>query len=126
MTRALAISLLTTVFISGCQYSKPDYVRMILPADLNHLLQKQDILLVDVHTPEQKHIKGTDLFIPYDEVEHYQDKLPKDKAKPIYLYCRRGPMANAAARSLHEIGYTNLNNLEGGTLAWAKLGLPFQ
>jgi rhodanese-related sulfurtransferase len=126
MTRVLAIGLLTTVFLSGCQHSKPDYVQLISPADLNQLLQKQDVFLVDVHTPEQKHIKGTDLFIPYNEVERYQGKFPKDKATPIYLYCMSGPMANEAARSLHKIGYTNLNNLEGGTMAWARLGLPFQ
>lgn len=99
---------------------------MVTAADLNKLMQQQDIFLVDVHTPQQRHIKGTDLFIPYDEIEKYQDKLPKDKNTPIYLYCKSGPMANAAARSLHELGYSNLTNLEDGVNAWQKAGFAFQ
>lgn len=114
------------LFISGCQFQKPDYLKLVTATDLNKLMQQQDIFLVDVHTPQQKHIKGTDLFIPYDEIEKYQDKLPKDKNTPIYLYCRSGRMANAAAKSLYELGYTNLTNLEDGVIAWQKAGFTVQ
>jgi len=99
---------------------------MITATELNRIMQNEDILLVDVHTPEQQHIKGTDLFIPYNEIDKYKDKLPKDKNTAIYLYCAGGPMGNAAARSLHEIGYPNLFNLEGGAKAWQKAGLGFE
>ena len=84
------------------------------------------IVLIDVHTPEQQHIKGTDLVIPYNEIEKYQDKLPKDKNTAIYLYCQGGPMGEAAAKSLYELGYRNLYNLEGGAKAWRKAGLDFE
>jgi rhodanese-related sulfurtransferase len=114
------------LFISGCQFQKPDYLKIVTAPDLNKLMQQQDIFLVDVHTPQQQHIKGTDVFIPYDEVEKYQDKLPKDKNTAIYLYCKSGRMANAAAKSLHELGYTDLTNLEDGVNAWQKAGFAFQ
>ncbi|TAN68946.1 MAG: rhodanese-like domain-containing protein [Methylobacter sp.] len=112
--------------VTGCGFQKPDYLKMISAPELNRIMQNADIFLVDVHTPEQQHIKGTDLFIPYNEIEKYQDKLPKDKNTVIYLYCEGGPMGNAAARSLHELGYTNLLNLEGGAKAWRKAGLGFE
>lgn len=99
---------------------------MITAPELNRIMQNEDVFLVDVHTPEQQHIKGTDLFIPFNEIEKYQDKLPNDKNTAIYLYCEGGPMGNAAARSLHELGYLNLINLEGGTKAWRKAGLDFE
>ena len=89
-------------------------------------MQNEDIFLVDVHTPEQQHIKGTDLFIPYNKIETYKDKLPQDKNTPIYLYCEGGPMGNAAAKSLYELGYRNLFNLEGGAKAWRNAGLDFE
>ncbi|MGZ4969010.1 MAG: rhodanese-like domain-containing protein [Methylobacter sp.] len=118
--------LLFIFILNGCTYQQPDYLKIISPAELNQLMQHEDIFLVDVHTPEQKHIKGTDLFIPYNEVEKYKDKLPADKSTAIYLYCEGGPMGNAAARSLHELGYSNLSNLEGGAKAWRKAGLGFE
>lgn len=99
---------------------------MITATELNRIIQNEDIFLVDVHTPEQQHIKGTDLFIPYNEIEQYKDKFPKDKNTAIYLYCEGGPMGNAAARSLYDLGYRNLSNLEGGTKAWRQAGLGFE
>ncbi|MDD5631307.1 MAG: rhodanese-like domain-containing protein [Methylococcales bacterium] len=107
-------------------FQKPDYLKMITPTELNQVMQKEDIVLIDVHTPEQQHIKGTDLVIPYNEIEKYQNKLPKDKNTAIYLYCQGGPMGEAAAKSLYELGYRNLFNLEGGAKAWRKAGLDFE
>ncbi len=118
--------LAAILVLTGCMFQKPDYVKMITATDLNRLMQKQDIFLVDVHIPEQQHIKGTDLFVPYNEIEKYKDKFPKDKNTPIYLYCEGGPMGNAAARSLYELGYHNLTNLEGGAKAWRKHGFAFE
>ena len=99
---------------------------MITATELNQIMQNEDIFLVDVHTPEQQHIKGTDLFIPYNAIEQNKDKLPEDKNTAIYLYCEGGPMGNAAARSLNELGYRNLINLEGGANAWRKKGFEFE
>jgi len=112
--------------VTGCTFQKPDYLKAITATELNRIMQNEDIFLVDVHTPEQRHIKGTDLFIPYNEIEKYKDKFPQDKNRAIYLYCESGPMGNAAARSLYELGYRNLINLEGGTKTWRKSGLDFE
>lgn len=120
-------SLVLIVFVTtACNFLQPDYLKVITAAELNQVMQSEDVFLVDVHTPKQKHIKGTDLFIPYNEVENFKDKLPKDKNTAIYLYCEGGPMGNAAARSLHDLGYSNLINLDGGANAWRKVGLAFE
>ena len=112
--------------MAGCGLQPPDYVTMISPDQLKGLMQKQDIFLVDVHTPEQRHIKGTDAFIPFDQVEKYTSQLPQDKSAPIYLYCESGRMANTAAATLHQMGYAHLSNLEGGAKAWRAAGFDLQ
>lgn len=118
--------LFSIVIMAGCQFLSPNYLHGISATELNQVMQKEDVFLVDVHTPEQHHIKGTDLFVPYNEIEKYQDKFPRDKNTAIYLYCESGPMGNAAARTLHELGYRNLYNLEGGADAWRKQGLDLE
>ena len=121
------LPLIAFIFIvAGCSFQQPDYLKVITATELNQIMQNEDIFLVDVHTPEQQHIKGTDLFIPYNEIKKYKDKLPKDKNTAIYLYCEGGPMGNAAAKSLYELGYRNLFNLESGAEAWRKAGLDFE
>lgn len=119
--------IIAFVFLmAGCAFQQPDYLKVVTVPELNQIMQREDIFLVDVHTPEQRHIKGTDVFIPYDQIEQYKDRLPKDKNAAIYLYCESGRMGNAAARSLHELGYRNLTNLEGGAKAWRKAGLDLE
>ncbi|WP_432740877.1 rhodanese-like domain-containing protein [Methylobacter sp. G7] len=125
--KKLLYSIIAIIFIvAGCAFQQPDYLKVITATELNRIMQQEDIFLVDVHTPEQQHIKGTDLFIPYNEIEKYKDKFPTDKNTVIYLYCEGGPMGNAAARSLYELGYRNLFNLDGGAKAWRKAGLDFE
>lgn len=120
-------AIITIIFLlNGCQFQKPDYLKMLIPVELHQIMQNEDIFLVDVHTPQQRHIKGTDLFMPYNEIEKYQDKLPQDKNSPIYLYCEGGPMGNAAAKTLHELGYQNLFNLDGGARAWKRANFEFE
>lgn len=112
--------------VTACQFQSPDYLNLVTASELSQIMQNEDIFLLDVHTPEQRHIKGTDLVIPYNEIETYQNKLPQNKNTAIYLYCEGGPMGNAAARSLYALGYRNLHNLEGGANAWSKNGFEFE
>ena len=125
---ALTLSLLLflSLILSSCMFSKPDYLNMISPQALHQVTEEGDIFLVDVHIPEQHHIKGTDLFAPFYKIEKYINKFPKNKEAPIYIYCKSGPMGNAAARSLFKTGYTNLYNLEGGAENWIKAGYPVE
>lgn len=118
--------ILVFIFITGCDLQNPDYLQGINPIELNKIIQNENIYLVDVHIPQQRHIKGTDLFVPYNEIEKYKDRFPKDKNTVIYLYCEGGPMGKVAARSLHELGYSKLINLEGGTNAWQRAGFKVE
>jgi rhodanese-related sulfurtransferase len=127
MTMKRLFPILALLFVgTGCDAQSPDNLKEIPPTELNRIMQGQDIFLVDVHTPEQRHIKGTDRFIPYDQIEKFKDQLPQDKDAPIYLYCESGRMARTAAKALNALGYRNLFNLDGGEAAWRKSGLPLE
>jgi len=89
----------------------------VMLADTN-----SDVTLVDVHTPEQAHIPGTDAFIPYETIADRKDALPENLETPIVVYCRSGSMSTTAAETLISLGYRNVYNLEGGTNAWKANG----
>jgi len=92
--------------------------------DLNAMLKVKDFTLVDVHIPEQVHVPGTDAFIPFNEIDQRINELPQDRNAKIVLYCRSGSMSQTAAKTLIEMGYTNVYNLVGGLNAWLAAGLP--
>lgn len=86
------------------------------------MMEEQEFPLVNVHIPYEGEIEGTDLFIPYNEIEQNLDQLPADKDARIVLYCRSGSMSAEASRMLVELGYTDVWNVDGGMIAWRNSG----
>jgi phage shock protein E len=93
-------------------------------AVLSRMLAKKEFLLVNVHIPYEGEIAGTDLALPFNEVEANLARLPTDKSTPVVLYCRSGSMSRIAARTLVRLGFTNVWNLDGGMIGWQEAGYP--
>lgn len=89
-------------------------------------MPQKGFTLVNVHTPFEGRIKGTDLEIPYNEIDKALARLPKAKNSPIVLYCRSDRMSEIAARRLVELGYTRVFNVVGGMVAWEEAGYPLE
>lgn len=85
-------------------------------------LEHKDFTLLNVKTPYIGEIRGTDLYIPYDQLAARAAELPADKAAPIVVYCRTGNESAIAAQTLLDLGYTNIENLDGGMTAWTASG----
>ncbi|MDP2743937.1 MAG: rhodanese-like domain-containing protein [Dehalococcoidia bacterium] len=98
--------------------------RDIAPAKLREMLEKKDFTLVNVHIPYEGEITGTDLFVPYNQMEQNITRLPADKGARIVLYCRSGSMSTAASKTLVRLGFTNVWNLTGGMIEWKRQGYP--
>jgi sulfur-carrier protein adenylyltransferase/sulfurtransferase len=56
--------------------------------------------------------------------QRIEDKVP-EKDAAVVLYCAGGTRSALAARSLADLGYTNVLSLEGGFSAWKRAGLDF-
>ena len=99
---------------------------MITVSELQELMDSEEFTFVNVHIPLEGNISNTDAEIPFDEIENYLDLLPEDKDEKIVIYCRSGSMGDTASKTLVDLGYTNVSNLEGGYNAWNANGLPFE
>jgi rhodanese-related sulfurtransferase len=86
------------------------------------MLAKKDFTLLNVKTPYIGEIAGTDLYIPYSDLAARASQLPIDKGARIVVYCRSGNESAIAAQTLIDLGYTNIDNLDGGMNAWTASG----
>jgi len=94
----------------------------ITPDTLASTLPAKDFTLLNVKTPYMGEIAGTDLYIPYNQLAARAAELPRDKSAKITVYCRSGNESAIAAQTLIDLGYTNINNLDGGMTAWTASG----
>ncbi len=123
----LIISILSVVLLAGCAaQSTTSYKHIDAPKLKKWLDENKDIFLVDVHIPEQQHIKDTDAFIPFNEVKQNASKFPKDKNATVVVYCAGGHMGDTAAQYLIELGYKEVYNLDRGMADWLSKNYPLQ
>lgn len=133
--KTVLLCLAMVVILSGCQ-SQPvtgksitigdGSYKSIVPAELSGMLENKDFVLVNVHIPLAGNIAGTDIAIPYNEIEQNLSQLPADKTAKIVLYCRSGRMSQIAAEKLVSLGYTNVWDLKGGMVDWEQAGYPLE
>lgn len=98
----------------GSSYGKVSVIQ------LKSMLENKDFLLINVHIPLAREIPGTDLAIPYNQIEANLSLLPEDRKAKIVLYCAMGPMSDIAAQTLVELGYTDVKTLNGGMMTWER------
>ena len=82
-----------------------------------------DIREADEHS--QGVIPGA-IHIPRGYLELRAEKTISDRAAPVVVYCASGTRSLLAARSLGELGYTNVRSLAGGFSAWKRNGLAWE
>jgi adenylyltransferase/sulfurtransferase len=95
--------------------------------EARRMLEQPGTVLVDVREGDewrQGHIPQA-VGIPRGFLElRVEEKVP-DRKTPIIVQCASGTRSLLAARTLRELGYENVYNLNGGFNAWKDRGLPF-
>jgi rhodanese-related sulfurtransferase len=113
--------LLILLSISLSLFAGDSTIRTMSAEELGKKLAgKGRPLVVDVREIEEfdaGHIDGA-LLKPLGSIE----ALGVDKQRDIVLVCRSGRRSGIAYEKLAALGYRSLWNLEGGMLAWQKLG----
>jgi molybdopterin/thiamine biosynthesis adenylyltransferase/rhodanese-related sulfurtransferase len=85
-------------------------------------------VVIDVREKDeyvQGYIPGA-LWISRGLLEQKIEDAVPDRATPIVLYCASGNRSAMAARSLQQLGYTDVASMAGGFTAWKRSGLPWK
>ena len=91
------------------------------------LSNDEDIILLDIRTEDEYqagHIQGAQWF-PRGKLEYYVQDLIKDPESRVVLYCRTGGRSALATLTMHDMGYINVVDLNGGFKEWVAEGNTF-
>jgi len=96
------------------------------PAELKKRLDAgEPVVVIDVRDPDEYRdgsIEGA-ANISRGFLEFRVGTAAPEPTTPIVLYCQTGLRSMLAAKALHDLGYTNVVNLQGGFQRWAQSGL---
>jgi len=71
---------------------------------------------------EQGHLPNA-VLVPRGNLESRIERIAPDKSTPVVLYCAVGARSAFAAKTLSELGYTDVHSLAGGIEDWKRDGL---
>ena len=83
-----------------------------------------ETMVLDVREPEeyeQGHMPGA-INLPQADLASRLDEFPRHR--PLTLICRSGARSLRAAQFLRQVGFEQVTNVQGGTLAWRAAGKP--
>jgi rhodanese-related sulfurtransferase len=58
--------------------------------------------------------------------EDWRDSRLADRSRPLVTTCILGPLGALGGKLLHDMGFSNVQILEGGVQAWIEAGLPVE
>jgi sulfur-carrier protein adenylyltransferase/sulfurtransferase len=64
------------------------------------------------------------VHIPRGSLESRIERAAPDRSTPILVYCASGARSAFATKTLEEMGYASVVNLDGGIVEWKRSGLP--
>ncbi len=109
----------------------------VSPQEVQQRMQQNpQMLVVDVREPES--LAGTGIApgamnVPLGVLPIKADReLPaemrderlQDRDQPVVVTCMRGGQAALGAKTLKDMGFTNVSYMEGGMTGWNEAGLP--
>lgn len=102
-------------------------IREVGVEDVQARLGDEGVTLVDTRQRDEI-VEGTiegSLAIPRGLLELELPKQVSDRDRELILFCAGGTRSALAAKSLEELGYTNVSSMAGGFGRWKQAGAPF-
>ena len=111
-------------------------VVMLTPEQAKEIIDREDVLLIDVGEEWQLSERGTipgarnitrgELEIKADTEEERRDPALGDRQQKIILTCGGGGKATLSAGALQEMGFTDVSVIQGGCRGWQKAGYALE
>ena len=119
------ISLIASVLLlAGCSSSASGVTNMNV-SEFSKKITEAGVITVDVRTPGEfmtGHIEGAQ-NIDFESGNFENEISTLDKNGTYAVYCRSGNRSGQAVAIMHDAGFHNVYNLNGGIIDWTNSGM---
>lgn len=103
-------------------------VRVVAPEEAAATIADapDDLVILDVRTQEEfdeGHIEGA-VMLDFYRDDFAEELATFDRDVPYVLYCRSGNRSQQARQLMEDLGFTSVEDIDGGIVGWQDAGLP--
>ena len=124
---AMVVLLLVTACSSG---SDTATIELVSPADAAQVIEDDPagLVVLDIRTPEEFNEARLADSVNVDFYDaDFADQLDAlDKDDPYVMYCRSGNRSSEAIKTMKDLGFVEVYEIDGGIVNWYDSGFPVE
>lgn len=118
------IAVISTLLLVGCSTTMAGATNMNV-SEFSNKITEAGVVLLDVRTPgeiAEGYIEGAQ-NIDFQSGNFENEIAVLDKNVTYAVYCRSGNRSGQAAKIMHDAGFHDVYNLDGGVIDWTSEGM---
>lgn len=123
MKKVIAL-IASVLLLAGCSSNAAAVTNMTV-SEFSKKITEAGVITVDVRTPGEfmtGHIQGAQ-NIDFESGNFENEISTLDKNGTYAVYCRSGNRSGQAVAIMHDAGFHNVYNLNGGIIDWTNSGM---
>lgn len=124
---ALVVLLLVSACSSG---SDTATIELVSPAEAAQVIDDDPagLVVLDIRTPEEFNEMrlGGSLNVDFYAADFSEQLDTLDKDDPYVMYCRSGNRSSEAIKTMKELGFVEVYEIDGGIVNWYDSGFPVE
>jgi rhodanese-related sulfurtransferase len=123
----LMVLLLVTACSSG---SDTATIELVSPSDAAEVIEDDPagLVVLDIRTPEEFNevrLAGA-VNVDFYDTDFAEQLDGLDKNDPYVMYCRSGNRSADAAKTMKDLGFVEVYEIDGGIVNWYDSGFPVE
>jgi rhodanese-related sulfurtransferase len=118
------IAVITSLLLAGCSTTTTGATNMNV-SEFSKKITESGVVILDVRTPgefAEGYIEGAQ-NIDFQSGNFENEIAALDKNVTYAIYCRSGNRSGQAAKIMHDAGFHDVYNLDGGVIDWTSEGM---
>lgn len=127
----LALILVLSVLATACSSdTRTQSIELVSPADAAQVIADDPagLVVLDIRTLEEfNEARLADAIMVDFYADDFADQLDTlDKDVPYVLYCRTGNRSSEAVKTMKDLGFAEVYEVDGGIVNWYDQGYPIE